>query len=48
MKYFSINFVFAIYFQLNIITINKIMKSIKKNYSDLLLEYLLKILNTMS
>ena len=48
MKYFIINFVFAIYFQLNIITINKIMKSIKKNYSDLLLEYLLKILNTMS
>ena len=48
MKYFIINFVFDIYFQLNIITINKIMKSIKKNYSDLLLEYLLKILNTMS
>ena len=35
MKYFIINFVFAIYFQLNIITINKIIKSLKKNYSEI-------------
>jgi hypothetical protein len=50
MKYFIINFVFAIYFQLNIITINKIIKSLKKIIKQFLLEYFFRInkRNTMS
>lgn len=47
MKYFIINFVFAIYFQLNIIAINKIIKSLKKIIEQFLLEYFFKR-NTMS
>ena len=50
MKYFIINFVFAIYFQLNNITINKIIKSLKKIIEQFLLEYFFEIKerNTMS